>query len=146
MTQLNGKWRLVSSDNSDAFFEAVKPSEEFKKMLSLVDAEIKAKNPDAYIEEFHVDIAANTVHRNVYIKGEKKKDSGDIPLGAELEGRCHGKPAKKTVTMVSDCKIVRQEKGADFSSTSTVEVNGSEMTLTLQSGSVTATEKYERIE
>jgi len=145
MAHFNGKWKLVSSENADAFFAAVRAGEEFLQLLKSVHAEVKESNPDAYIEEFQVDKAANTVQRIVYVRGEKKRDSGTIPFGVEVDGRCHGKQAKITVTMESDTKIIRHEKGEDFASTSTIEVKDSDMTLTLTCGGITATEKYKRV-
>jgi len=145
MAPFNGKWRLVSSENAEEFFAAVKASDEFKQVVRSVHAEVKANNPDAYVEEIHVDKAANTIHRIAYIKGEKKKDSGILPIDVEFDGRCHGKPAKMKVVLPSDNKMVRHEKGEDFTSTMTIEVHDCDMTVTLSSGSVTSTEKYKRV-
>jgi len=58
--------------------------EEFKAKLRLLFAEIKT-NPDAYVEEMTIDKAAGTIRRTVFIKGEKKRDSGIIPLNTEIE-------------------------------------------------------------
>jgi hypothetical protein len=144
MAGFNGKWKLVSSENGEAFFNAVNASDDFKTQLRALATEYKA-NPGVYVEEIKVDKAANTIQRIVYVKGEVKKDSGVAHFGEEAEGKCHGKPAKLKVVLESDTKIVRTETGADFSSTSTLELNGNSLILTLVGGGVTAVDKYERV-
>jgi len=143
MAQFNGKWKLVSSENAEAFLNAVNAADDFKAQIRGLASEVKA-NPGLYVEEIRVDCAANTIQRIVTIKGEVKKDSGVAKIGEEVEGKCHGKPAKMRLAKESDNKIVRTEVGADFNSSSTLEVTGNQLTLTLVGGGVTAVEKYER--
>ena len=143
MAGFNGKWKLVSSENAEAYFTAVKASDEFKEKLRALAVEHKA-NPDIYIEEIKLDKAAGTIQRIVYIKGEVKKDSGVHKLGTEHVGKAHGKEAKLTATLESDTKIVRKEVGDDFESTSVLELHGDELTLTQTSGGVVAKDKYVR--
>lgn len=145
MSQFEGKWRFVSCENSEAFFAAVNAADEFVQLFASVEADFKGGNADAAIEDIHFDKASNIIQRNLYIKGEKMNELVDHPVGVEYEGRCHGNPAKMLLTIESDNKLVRQEKGDNFTSTSTAEVNGSDLTMTLRSGSVTATEKYKKV-
>lgn len=41
-------------------------------------------DPDAYIEEFKVDLPGKVVYRTVYINGEKTREA-KIPIGVETE-------------------------------------------------------------
>ena len=144
MAGFNGKWKLVSSENAEAYFAAVKAPEEFKAQLRALAVEHKA-NPGIYLEEIKLDKAAGTIQRLVYIKGEVKRDSGLHKFGNEHEGAVHGKTGKLTAVLESDTKIVRKEVGADFNSTTILELNGDELTATLTSGDVVAKEKYVRV-
>jgi len=143
MAGFNGKWRLVGSENAEAFFAAVKAPEDFKTQLSALAGEQKT-NPGMYLEEIKLDKAAGTIQRQVYIKGEVKRDSGVHKFGNEHDGAIYGKTGKLTAVLESDTKIVRKEVGPDFTSTTTLEINGDNLTATLTSGGVTATEKYVR--
>lgn len=144
MAGFNGKWRLVSSENGEAFFNANNASEEYKTALRSLWAEHKT-NPDIYQEELKVDKAAGTIQRIVYLKGAVQKDSGPVQFNQERDGKAHGNPAKITVTLDSDTKITRKEVGSNFNSTAVVEVSGDELTLTMTGNGVTAKEKYARV-
>jgi hypothetical protein len=62
--------------------------------LRAIAEAVKADN-NAYIEEITVNKAAGTVHRIVWIDGEKKRDTGDLKAGAELDHPASdGRPAK----------------------------------------------------
>ena len=143
MAGFNGKWKLVSSENAEAFFSAVNAPEDLKQKLRDLAVEHKT-NPDIYQEEIKLDAGAGTVHRIVYVKGAVLKDSGVVKLGEEHDGKAYGKPAKVTVTLEGENKIVKKEHGADFTSTHALELSGNEITLTMTSGSVVAKEKYVR--
>jgi len=145
MARFNGKWRLVCSEHAEEYFNAIHASEEFKAQLRLVGAECKT-NPDVYIEELHVDEAARTIQRIIFIKGEKKRDSGVVKFGVEFEKKSHGqeKASKIRVELEGD-KIVRHEKGDDYTAVKTVEVHGDELVSKLTAGGVTATQKFKRV-
>jgi len=128
----------------EAYHNAIHTPEAYKDQLRKVAEGVKT-NPNAYMEELTVDKAAGTVHRVVYILGEKKKDSGPLPLGKDTEHpAADGRTVKGKITLESDNKIVIHEKGSDFEATVTITVTGDELIMTNTSGSVTATLKYKR--
>jgi len=93
-----------------------------------------------------VTVEGNTFHRQAFINGEKKKDSGPIEFGVERSANLgDGRPAKITLTKNSENKITRKELVDGLTLTSTFEVNGDAMTLTMTNGSLTTTEKYQRV-
>jgi len=143
MAALNGKYRLVGGENVEAFYTAIKTSEEFKSKMRALAVELK-NNPESYIEEIFIDAAAGIGHRTVYIKGEKKRE-GDAPLGKEYDGQTHdGRPVKILLKLESDSKMVRTEKAADFESVATFEVSGNELTVTQVCGGVKSVQKFAR--
>jgi hypothetical protein len=144
MAAFNGKWQLASVENLEAYHNAIHTPEAYREQLRKVAEGVKT-NPSAYVEELTVDEAAGTVQRVVYILGEKKKDSGALALGKELEQpAADGRPAKGTIALAAADKIVLQLKGADFEATTTFVVSGDELTVTNSSGSTAATLKYKR--
>jgi len=93
-----------------------------------------------------VTVEGNTFHRQAFINGEKKKDSGPVEFGVERSANMgDGRPAKITFTKNSDNKITRKEVVDGLNLTSTFEVKGDEMILTMTNGTVTTTEKYKRV-
>jgi hypothetical protein len=145
MAAFNGKWQLVHVENLEAYHNAIHTPEAYKDQLRKVAEGVKS-NPNAYVEELTVDKAAGTVHRVVYILGEKKKDSGSLALDKELDHTAaDGRQVKGTIKLETDNKIVMHEKGADFEATVTFTVSGDDLTLTNSSGSTTATLKYKRV-
>jgi len=139
----NGRWALVAVENAVAFYETIKsPAEYIAKLRQLGEAVKQDQN--AYVEE--LSCTGSTFHRQAWVNGEKKKDSGDVTFGVEFDGKTgDGRPAKVKVVLESDNKVVRSEKGDGFSSTSTFVVNGDELIVTLSSGSVSSTEKFKRL-
>jgi len=139
------KWQLVSVENAEAYAKAVKSPPEFVEKMRGLHAEL-ATNPNAYIEELTVDKAAGKVQRVVFIRGEKKRDSGLVNLNEEFERtKADGRSIKARVTLEGDNKLIFHEKGADFESTVTLVLNGDELTATLKSGDVVSTEKFKRV-
>jgi len=140
------KWRLISIENAEAYHKAIHTPEEFLARLRVLHGELKT-NPDIYVEELTVDKAAGKVHRVVYIRGEKKRDSGLVNLNEEVEhDTADGRTVKVKITLEGDKKLIMHEKGADFEAVIVLELHGEdEITATLTSGGVTCTEKYKRI-
>jgi len=145
MAAFNGKWQLTHVENLEAYHTAIHTPDAYKEQLRKVAEGVKT-NPNAYVEELTVDKAAGTVHRVVYILGEKKKDSGALPIGVDTEHpAADGRSVKGKITLESDNKIVIHEKGPDFEATQTFTVSGDELTVTNSSGAITATLKYKRV-
>jgi hypothetical protein len=133
MAAFNGKWKLIELGDKLAFCNAIHSPEEYVAQLKTNIEVIKA-DPSIYYEEIKVDKAAGTTQRVTYIGGEKKKDSGVIKAGLEIDSQSiDGRPAKVKVVIESDTKITTSEKGDGFSLESTAEVSGDTMTVTVVS-------------
>jgi len=144
MAGFNGKWQLTGVEGLEAYHNAIHTADAYKDTLRKVAEGVKT-NPNAYVEELTVDKAAGTVQRVVYILGEKKKDSGALPIGKEEQHPgADGRLIKGKITLESDTKIVIAEKGPDFEATVTFTLSGDDLTVTSTSGSTTATLKYKR--
>jgi len=139
------KWRLVSVENAEAFHKAVHTPDDFWAKLRELYAELSSK-PDLYIEEITVDKAAGKVQRIAYIRGEKKRDSGFVSLGEEVEvTKSDGRVIKVKVNLEGDDKLVVHEKGANFEATGVFHLHGDEIHVTLTCGTVVAKEIYKRV-
>jgi len=139
------KWRLTEVENGEAYHAAIHTPEEYKVKLRLLHAELKT-HPDAYIEELIVDKAAGKIHRIVYIKGEKKRDSGLVPLNAEIEHKApDGRLVKARAVLEGDDKLVIVEKGADFEAHIVITLHGDQLKVTQSAHGVTCVEKYHRV-
>jgi len=139
------KWHLVSTENAEAFYKHIHTRPEFLERLRIIHAEL-ATNPDAYVEELTVDKAAGKVHRVVFIRGEKKRDSGLVNLNEEFEHEiADGRRVKCRAVLEGDDKLIFHEKGDDFEATVTLVLHGDEITATLRSGDVVSTEKLRRV-
>ena len=72
---------------------AESPAEYIAKLKQLGDAVRKDQN--AYVEELSV--SAGTFHRQAFVNGERKKDSGDVAFDVEFDGKTgDGRAAKVT--------------------------------------------------
>jgi len=139
----NGRWYLANSENATAYFEAIHSPEEHKAKLRQLGEAVK-KDSNTYIEELKVD--ATTFHRQAFVNGEKKKDSGDVAFGVEHDAKIgDGRPAKIKVVLDSPTKITRTEVGDGFSTTTTFEVIGDTLIVKMTTGSVTATETFKKV-
>jgi hypothetical protein len=144
MAGFNGKWKLKDVKNAEAYYNAINSPEDYKVKLRAIAEAVKADS-NAYIEEITVNTAAGTVNRIVWIDGEKKRDTGDLKTGAELEHpSADGRPAKVKVTIDSDTKITRVETGEGFTTTTVFELNGNTLTATSTGNGQTTTSTYER--
>jgi len=138
----SGKWHLAAVEGAIAYYDAIKAPEEYKQKLLKIAESVKT-DPTVYAEVIAVE--GNTFHREVFINGEKKKDSGVLEFGVERSANIgDGRPAKITLTKESEHRIVRKEVGDGFTLTSTMEVHGDELILTMTNGTATTTEKYNR--
>jgi len=139
----DGKWNLAAVEGAIAFYDAINSTEEHKAMLRKL-AEAVKQDPTCYVEELKVD--DTTFHRQCFINGEKKRDSGAALLNTEVSAKiADGRPAQIKICKESDSKLVRTEVGEGFTLTSTFEVTGDELTVTMTNGTVTTTEKYKRV-
>jgi len=143
MSQFNGRWSLSAVDQALAFYQQINSPDEYKAKLTKL-AEAVKNDPSVYVEELTVE--ASTVHRKVFINGEKTKDNGPQPIGKEVDAKLgDGRPSKTKLVKESDTKIVRTEVTDSFTITTTFEVKGDELVVTMSSGGVTTTEKYKRV-
>jgi len=139
----NGRWALVSSENAPAYYDAINSPPEYVAKLRQLGAAVKS-DPNAYIEEFTV--SGNTFHRQAFVNGERKKDSGTVTFGEQHDATSgDGRPVKIKVVQEGANKISRSEVGEGFTSNNVFVVNGDELTVTLSSGSVSSTEKFKRV-
>jgi len=139
------KWRLVSVENAEAFQKKIKTNPEFWEKLKAIYAELPT-NPDAYIEEITVDKAAGTVHRVVFIKGDKKRDSGVVKVNEEFEHTsADGRKLKGKITFEGENTLVFHDKGPEFEATITLVLNGDDLTATLKCEDVVSVEKFKRV-
>jgi len=137
-----GSWNLAGVEGAIAYYDAIKCPEEYKQRLLAIAEGVK-KDPTSYVEVISVE--GNTFQRQAFINGEKKKDSGPIEFGVERSANIgDGRPAKITLFKDSDNKITRKEVGDGFNLTSTFEVHGDDLTLTMTNGTATTSEKYKR--
>jgi len=137
-----GRWHLAAVEGAIAYYDAIRAPEEYKQRLLKIAESVK-QDPTVYAEVIAVE--GNTFHREVFINGEKKKDSGVIEFGVERSANIgDGRPAKITLTKESESRITRKEVGDGFTLTSTFEVHGDDLTLTMSNGTVATTEKYKR--
>jgi len=144
MAGFNGKWRLVTHSNLEAFHTQIKTPEDHKERLREIVKSSKT-NPDAYVEDLKVDLPGKTLFRSQYSNGEKFRES-KIPIGVETDATGpDGRPYKGTLTFDGDTKFKVHQKGADFEADLLYELKGDSFELTLTSGSVTAKESYNRI-
>jgi hypothetical protein len=139
------RWQLVNIENAEAYHTAIHTPEEYKAKLRLLYGELKT-HPEAYIEELTVDKAAGKVQRVVFIKGEKKRDSGLIDLNQEIEHKApDGRTVKGRISLEGENKLLIHEKGDGFETNIVLVLNGDELTATMTAGGVVCTEKYKRI-
>lgn len=141
---LTAKWHLVSVENARAYLKAIHTPDDHIAKLEALYAEA-ATNPSVYVEELTVDKAAGKAQRVVYIHGEKKRDSGLLEIGKEIERPTpDGRMVKAKATIDSDNKMTIHEVGPNFEATIVLELLGDELNVTLSSGSVVSHEKYKR--
>jgi len=139
------KWRLVSVENAEALAKHIHTSHENLEKLHKLHAEL-ATNPEAYVEELTLDKAAGKAHRAVFIRGEKKRDSGLVNLNEEFEyTTADGRHVKAKITAEGENTLVIHEHGADFEVTATLVLHGDEITATLKSGDVVSVEKFKKV-
>jgi hypothetical protein len=139
----DGKWSLTDGTGVAAYFDAIKSPEEYKnKLRELV--ELSKKDSQAYVEELTV--TATTLHRIVVVNGEKKKDSGEVAFGVELEAKAaDGRPAKVKLERNSDTKFTRYETGDGFSTVTTFQVTGDTLTVTASGNGATSVTTYKKL-
>jgi len=143
MSAFNGRWSLTSFENGLAYLDAIgSPAEQKERLTKLAEA-VKA-DPNYYHED--IQVVGDTFHRQAWVNGEKKKDSGDVKFNTEIDGQIiDGRPSKIKVVKESENKVVRTDDVAGMHLTSTFVVSGDELVLTLTNGTVTSTQKFKRI-
>jgi len=145
MAAWNGRWRLTSIENGEAYVDAIHSPEAYKAQLRQLIGEVQ-KNPDAYIEELFVDGAASNYRRIVYILGEKNRDTGLLSFNTEYEHlHADGRVVKTTAVLESENKIVITEKGEEHTAVITLQLDGDHVVVTDSAAGVTATHKFTRV-
>jgi len=146
MAGFNGRWALVSADNVEAYLTAIHATAEQRAKTEHLITSMKT-NPEAFVEEVHVDKAGGTVQVKIFINGELKHEM-NLQLNKEVDntGLDH-LPAKVTITLPSDTKMVITKKTATFEAAIVynLSTSGTEATTTRTSGGVTSTEKYRKL-
>jgi len=139
----NGRWGLAGVENVMAYCDAIGSSEEHKEKLKKLGEAVK-NDPNYYYEE--IQVSPDMFHRQCWVNGEKKKDSGDVPFNKEFDGQLlDGRPSKIKVVKEADNRIVRTDDAGGKHITSTFVVSGDALTLTITYGGVTSTEKFKKI-
>jgi hypothetical protein len=144
MADLNGSWNLVSSQNFEAYIDAIGvTSENREKALKL----LQTTGDGGLVEKYEVDLAANTVKRYIYFDGKLFKESPAVPLNKEVEGTAlDDRIIKVSVTTEGTNRLIRHETGSNYTATVTSEVHGSDLTVTLTTGGgVTSVRKYKKV-
>jgi len=145
MTALNGRWKLVSTSNLENYHNTIQTTEEYKDKLRELGAARKT-NPDIYWEEFHIDPAAGTLRRSIYIDNEKKREVnykfGIVNDGVSADGRA----MKVSLGLVGDNKVTIHEKGpGGLEINGLIEVKGNELTFGLSSQGVSSAMNFTKI-
>lgn len=129
-------------ENVLAYCDAIGSPEEHKEKLKKLGEAVK-KDPNYYCED--IQVSPDLFHRQCWINGEKKKDSGDVPFNKEFDGQLlDGRPSKIKLIKESENKVVRTDDVGGMHIISTFVVSGDELTLTITYGNVTSTEKFKK--
>lgn len=144
MAALNGNWALVSSENFEAYINAIGVTGENRdKALKL----LQTTGDGGLMEKYEVDLAANTVKRYIYFDGKLFKESPIVPLNKEVEGAAlDDRVIKVSVITEGTNRLIRHETGTDYSATIVSEVHGNDLTVTLTTSTgVTSVRKYKKV-
>lgn len=142
MSNLNGSWALTSSENFEAYIEAIGVSgENREKALKL----LLSTGDGGLVEKFEID--DSSAKRSIYFGEKLFKESPKIPLNEEFEGPAlDERIVKATVTTDGPNRLTRVEKGPDYQSTVVAEIHGSELVVTLTTDSgVQSIRKYKKV-
>jgi len=145
MANLNGKWLLLSSDNTDAYLTVTHAPPEFKKNTLALLSQLSAA-PNVFVQEIVYNKSAGTMQFRAHVMGQLKHDSTAVPVGKEVDNAdADGRTSKIKATVESDSKMLVDKKGSDHEAHGVYVVNGDEMTVTKTCSGVTCTEKYKRV-
>ena len=144
MAKLNGKWRFVSQDNLDGFHTAKKTPEAYKEFLRGLGQKVKA-DPNVYVEQLTIDVAAGTANRTAFVGGEKKRET-TVKIDQEQDVTlADGRAAKGTVHVNSETKATLTEKGDGFEAVAVYEAHGNELVVTQTCAGQVATLKFTKV-
>lgn len=139
MANFLGKWRLQSSENFTALLAACgAPPEKVEKAKVF-----ELTGDKSVIEEVYIN--GKTIGRRLYKPDGTLHSDKSVEIGVETDTTSlDDRPIKVKLTIVNDNKVIREEKGANYSVTITSEVSGNNMTQTFVGGGVTSTRHLAR--
>ncbi|XP_033748055.1 fatty acid-binding protein, brain-like [Pecten maximus] len=134
MAALNGKWKLMNVDNFAPYLDAIGVTGEDKqKGLQGLSAD------NNIVQEISIDGTSITIKTITPIGStEIKATAGKEADQDSIDGR-----NLKVIFTIDGDKLVESQTGA-YTSTNTRSVSGSDMTMTMTSGDVTSTRKYQK--
>ncbi|OWF46550.1 fatty acid-binding protein, muscle-like [Mizuhopecten yessoensis] len=134
MAVLNGKWKLASVDNFAPYLDAIGASGEDKQRgLQGLSADHNI------VQEITIDGTSVTIKTTTPLGSTESKAT----IGQEADQKSmDGRDLKVTYTIDGN-SLVESQTGA-YTSTNTRSVSGSEMIMTMTSGGVTTTRKYNK--
>ncbi|XP_076453184.1 sodium/calcium exchanger regulatory protein 1-like [Babylonia areolata] len=135
MAALNGKWKLVSVDNFVPYLDAVDVQGEFReKALKLLTPENNITQ-DITIDGDAITIVTTTPISPIEVKATNKQ---------EFQSRyLDGREIKTVFTVEGD--TLKEEVSGPFSTTILRALEGAEMVMTMKSGDVTSTRRYQKV-
>eukprot|EP00916_Digyalum_oweni_P015460 GHVL01025307.1.p2 GENE.GHVL01025307.1~~GHVL01025307.1.p2 ORF type:complete len:136 (+),score=16.17 GHVL01025307.1:83-490(+) len=135
MAALNGKWRLVSVDNFESYLDAVGVAGESRdKALKLLTPENNILQ-DITIDGDNITIVTTTPIAPIQVKATN---------GEEFESRYLDGREIKTMFRVEGDTLVEDVSGP-FKTHIVRAVEGGHMIMTMKSGDVTSTRRYEKV-
>jgi len=143
MAVFNGRWALVSANNTEAYMTATHAPVALKTKMTTLMATLKT-NPEAMIEEINVNKAKGTMHLTILMTGETKSDL-TLEMNKDVEHTgMDGIPAMVKLAMINDGKIVVHKKTSTFETEIVYSMStcGNEMTVTMTCGGVTSMNKF----
>ncbi|KAL8610886.1 hypothetical protein ACOMHN_056741 [Nucella lapillus] len=135
MSALNGKWKLVSLDNFVAYLDAVGVDGEHReKALKLLTPENNITQQVA-VEGDTITITTTTPVSPIEVKATNNQQF----QSRYLDGR------DITTVFTIDGDTLREEVTGSFSTSILRALEGQQMVMTMTSGGVTSTRRYEKV-
>jgi hypothetical protein len=143
MAHLNGKWALYSSENFEAYLQAIGVADDQRAKAHEM---LEKTGASGLVEEYAV-TPGTSVKRTLYLGGQQVRESQPIPIGKDIPNApsLDGRTCQLKVTENSADKITRHEVFGSIVSDTTYELKGDELVATLSAGGVTSVRKYKRV-
>ena len=138
MSAFAGTYYTAATDNLEAYSRAIGVSDEMIEKARVMEK----TGPESVHLEIVVD--GKKVTKNYHYKGQVHF-SETLTVGEEVEiTGMGGRTRKVLLTKEGDSKFVTKESGP-YDSTTTYDLEGDEIAVTLCGGGVTATRKYKKL-